>query len=92
MLQPALVADPEQRRQLHNTNVHSESSSSKAASASDVTSSAANTFRLACAEPSELHQAVGMLPGRTDPDTRDRSTGRLGLGFDCVSKGSSGSG
>ena len=59
-LQQASVADPEQRRQLHNTKVHSESSSSKAASASDVTSSAANAFRLACAEPSELHQAVGI--------------------------------
>ena len=45
-LQQASVADPEQRRLSHNTKVRSESSSSKAASASDVTSSAAHPCTL----------------------------------------------
>ena len=107
-LQQPAVGDLEQRQRSCAVQQQSKSCGSKSASSHDVCASpVATSFKLACSDPSELHQAVGMLaprgrsqagPTPTQEIALKRRFGmqkfsyRSDLGFDCISKGSSGGG
>ena len=64
-LQQPAVGDLEQRQRSCAVQQQSKSCGSKSANSHDVFASpVATSFKLACSDPSELHQAVGMLAPR----------------------------